>query len=364
MAGKDAAQPNKKPVGQSREGARPDLDFLLDQAPDGVNGPQTLPDAASDQERTLAQKRLEEVQRSLIQVAPLPPEPTATARFEPASLTAQARRQPRPRKVWRNQPIRNLIGYSLEIIVLLAALVVLGNWALQQAGISWNVLGAAPVADYAVSPSRAEGIFLKAQAAGAIPLSPTARPNPIPTFGPTVGQATAPVAPTPPPSPLVAVAPTPTPAIVPPILQSLAEGAAPPPPPVSPARRLLIPRLGLDTPVREVTVNLGNWQVADDAAGHHLGTAMPGQVGNMVLAGHRDIRGSIFLRLNELQKGDQFRVVTDTAIYRYVVTEVYEVAPSQVEVMAPTPDPTATLITCTPVGLATRRLIIKARLEK
>ena len=91
---------------------------------------------------------------------------------------------------------------------------------------------------------------------------------------------------------------------------------------------------------------------------------MPGQNGNMVLVGHRDIRGSIFLRLNELQKGDEFTVYTDNASYKYVITEVREVAPTEISVLNPTLDPTATLITCTPIGLATHRLVMKAVLEK
>ncbi len=130
----------------------------------------------------------------------------------------------------------------------------------------------------------------------------------------------------------------------------------------SPPTRLVIPRLGLDTSVKDVTVKLGSWQVADYAAGHNLGTANPGEVGNMVLAGHRDIRGSVFLRLPDLQKGDNFTVYSNAGAFRYVVTEIFEVAPTDISVMNPTSEASATLITCTPLGTSTRRLIVRARL--
>lgn len=130
----------------------------------------------------------------------------------------------------------------------------------------------------------------------------------------------------------------------------------------NPPTRLVIPRLGLDTAVKDVTVKLGSWQVADYAAGHNLGTANPGEVGNMVLAGHRDIRGSVFLHLPDLQKGDNFTVYSNAGAFRYIVTEMFEVAPTDISVMNPTSEASATLITCTPLGTSTRRLIVRARL--
>jgi sortase A len=305
-----------------------------------------------------------------------PIEDAPTARFAPASLVPAPVELAAPVKPpGPFQRARNLLGYTLEVLVVIAAIGLSGNWLLQQAGVNLYLSGPAPVADFSVAPSRSEGLFLSAHAGGQIALPPTAIPatatalpptptalpdlSPVVILPPTPGPTLTPL-----PTQAAAIAPTPTPAIVPPVRQSVAEGAATPAPPPAPARRLIIPRIGLDTPVQEVTVNLGTWQVADFVAGHNQGTALPGQPGNMVLVGHRDIRGSIFLRLNELQKGDDFKVITDNASYRYIITEVKEVAPTEVSVMAPTVDPTATLITCTPVGLATRRLILKAVLVK
>lgn len=321
---------------------------------------------------------------------PVPKLETMEERFRPTGLEVKPKK---PRKTPNsNYRLRNIIGYTLEAVVIIAVLVVVGNWLLQQWGISINLFSFfRPSSDTGLAPSRLEGPLLIANAPGAIlvkipvtiaapavtlkpegqatPLSLSPRPtDPLGTAvlaaSPTVEQVTPTVAPTATPSgPAPVVAPTPTPVIVQP------KPAIPGGPLVADntssivARRLVIPRLGIDSPVKEVTVDLGTWQVADFAVGHHLGTANPGQVGNMVLAGHRDIRGSVFLRLNEMRVGDEFSVFTDNSVYRYLVINLSEVAPTQIEVMSPTPDATATLITCTPVGLATRRLIIKAKLE-
>jgi LPXTG-site transpeptidase (sortase) family protein len=291
--------------------------------------------------------------------------PPAERFTPPAALVSQ----PRKRRRGENKTL-NAIGYTLEILVIIAALALFLNWALQQAGISiFNWFSpTSSINDWLVAPARPEGIVLKVNAPGVIrlPATPTPTATPRPTVTPVLG-ATPPVAvaPLPTPTPViglaapVAVAPTPTPAIVQAVAQSIEQGAPLPP---DPPRRLQVPKLGLDSPIREVTVNLGTWQVADYAVGHHQGTGLPGKPGNLVLAGHRDVRGSIFLRLNELARGDEFSVVADRSVYRYQVTDVYEVLPTEVAVMAPTLDATATLITCTPIGLATKRLIVKARL--
>ncbi|MGC8875273.1 MAG: sortase, partial [Chloroflexia bacterium] len=60
--------------------------------------------------------------------------------------------------------------------------------------------------------------------------------------------------------------------------------------------RLLIPRIQLDTPVVEVTIENGVWQVAEYAAGYHRGSARPGTLGNTVISGHKGLYGAVFLR--------------------------------------------------------------------
>ncbi|MGI8589189.1 MAG: sortase [Chloroflexia bacterium] len=126
-----------------------------------------------------------------------------------------------------------------------------------------------------------------------------------------------------------------------------------------------IPKINLDARVREVTVRLDTWEweVADFMAGHHTGTANPGDTGNVVIAGHRDIRGSVFLHLDKLKKGDDIFVYNGLGTFHYIVRKSLIIKPTQVEVMAPTTDHRLTLITCTPVHIATSRLIVIADLD-
>jgi sortase A len=128
--------------------------------------------------------------------------------------------------------------------------------------------------------------------------------------------------------------------------------------------RLRIPVMFLDSPVHEVTVNMGTWEVSPMQIGHHQGTANPGDVGNVVLAGHRDINSALFRELDRLKPGDEIFVSNSFHEYKYVVTESFVVGPTHTEVMDPTNDKRVTLITCTPIGLATQRLIVTAILDE
>ncbi|MCG8348382.1 MAG: sortase [Chloroflexales bacterium] len=134
--------------------------------------------------------------------------------------------------------------------------------------------------------------------------------------------------------------------------------------PVAPAdpypNRLIIPTISVDTPVQEVFIENGAWQVADYAAGYHHGTALPGASGNMVMAGHAGLRGGVFRSLGQLQPGDEVIVETGGWRYSYRVHNAINVWPTQVEVMSPTPEPILTLITCT--AWDTKRLVVVADL--
>lgn len=86
------------------------------------------------------------------------------------------------------------------------------------------------------------------------------------------------------------------------------------------------------------------------AAGHQKDTAMPGQVGNCVLAGHRRTNGNSFRFIHRLAAGDRVCVETKTNWYVYKVTSSEIVRPNQTEAIAPVPGhpeakPTKRLIT-------------------
>ena len=124
--------------------------------------------------------------------------------------------------------------------------------------------------------------------------------------------------------------------------------------------RLMIPAIGLDTPVKEVFIVDGAWEVADYAAGYLHNTALPGEKGNAVLAGHAGMRGAVFRDLGALAPGADIYVDAARWRYHYRVREAKSVLPTQVEVLAPTSTPVLTLLTCTNWDI--QRLVVVADL--
>ena len=120
-----------------------------------------------------------------------------------------------------------------------------------------------------------------------------------------------------------------------------------------------IPKIGVNSVVVEGV------EVADlkKGPGHYPETALPGQVGNMVVSGHRTTYGAPFYRLDELKPGDQIIVFDAAGPFRYRITETKVVAPTQISVIAPSSDARLTLTTCHPRFSARQRLIIVAALE-
>lgn len=125
-------------------------------------------------------------------------------------------------------------------------------------------------------------------------------------------------------------------------------------------QHLIMPSINVDTPITEVFVVDGAWQVADYAAGYHNGTALPGNTGNTVLSGHAGLRGGVFRNLSNLRPGDEVVIETGGWSYAYRVRAHQAVWPTQIEVMNPTTTPVLTLITCT--NWDTQRLIVVADL--
>jgi LPXTG-site transpeptidase (sortase) family protein len=140
---------------------------------------------------------------------------------------------------------------------------------------------------------------------------------------------------------------------------------------------LHIPRLGAD--YRRVVLQGTSEDQLAQGPGHYVGTAMPGQPGNLAIAGHRVGKGSPFLDLDEMQPGDP--IVVETAdswfVYRVLAQDaggipgLQVVAPTDVGVIAPTPDAPGTaasgsyltLTTCHPEYSARQRLIVHAVLD-
>lgn len=142
-----------------------------------------------------------------------------------------------------------------------------------------------------------------------------------------------------------------------PLVQSLANIPIPTPGPEH-AIQIQIPAINIDAPV----VQGDGWEQLKKGVGQHIGTANPGQKGNLVVSAHNDIFGEIFRDLDQLETGDEITIFTSQRAYTYVVTGSKIVEPNQVEVMAPTKDATVTLISCYPYLVDDQRIVVTARL--
>ena len=120
-----------------------------------------------------------------------------------------------------------------------------------------------------------------------------------------------------------------------------------------------IPKIGVDAVVVEGV------EVEDlkKGPGHYPDTALPGQLGNMVISGHRTTYGAPFYRLDELKPGDDIVVYDAKGPYTYKVSESKVVLPTEIGVIAPSSDARLTLTTCHPRFSAAKRLIVVAQLQ-
>jgi sortase A len=117
-----------------------------------------------------------------------------------------------------------------------------------------------------------------------------------------------------------------------------------------------IPRLDLEVPIYHGASDLH----LDRGIAVIEGTALPGEAGNMGIAGHRD---GYFRVLKDIEHGDEVQVSTHDGDHLYRVEKTMIVEPSAVEVLAPTDSPSVTLVTCYPfyfVGHAPQRFIVRA----
>ncbi len=115
-----------------------------------------------------------------------------------------------------------------------------------------------------------------------------------------------------------------------------------------------IPRINVTKSIYEgVTLT-----TLDRGPGHWPGTAMPGQVGNVVIAGHRVSHDKPFRHLEQLEPGDDVILTTPDGRFVYKVTGTEIVLPDALRIIDQTPDQTATLFACTPPGSTRQRIVI------
>ena len=97
------------------------------------------------------------------------------------------------------------------------------------------------------------------------------------------------------------------------------------------------------------------------AVGHIPGTPLPGQPGNVAIAGHRD---TFFRALRDVRQDDEITLMTLDGSYRYRVDSISVVGPEDTQVLDNSGGDILTLVTCYPfyfVGPAPRRFIVRAQ---
>ena len=130
--------------------------------------------------------------------------------------------------------------------------------------------------------------------------------------------------------------------------------------------RLRIAKIGLDVLVVEGTTPTA----LRAGAGHYVDTPLPGEAGNVGIAGHRTTYGRPFNRLNEVTTGDVAELETPFAVYTYTAVAAFDghdnpwvVAPTAYGVVGQQPGVRwLTLTTCHPKGSARQRLVERFRL--
>ncbi len=120
-----------------------------------------------------------------------------------------------------------------------------------------------------------------------------------------------------------------------------------------------IPALDLSAPLHQ-GIELST---IDHGPSHWPGTALPGEPGNVVVAGHRVTNTRPFRHLDTLQEGDPVIFTVEGRRWVYRVTGHEVVDEYAMWITDQTPGPTATLFACHPPGSAQYRWVTRLALE-
>jgi sortase A len=127
----------------------------------------------------------------------------------------------------------------------------------------------------------------------------------------------------------------------------------------SPVALISIPSIGLTQVVAEGTTP-SDLKVGP---GHLMSSPLPGEAGNVVIAGRRTTYGAPFGKLDELHPGDAIKFDTGQGKVTYVVNWIKHVSPGQTDPVLDTTDNRLTLITSDPAFIASGRLVVEASLR-
>ncbi|MGH9187003.1 MAG: class E sortase, partial [Acidimicrobiales bacterium] len=126
-----------------------------------------------------------------------------------------------------------------------------------------------------------------------------------------------------------------------------------------PVARIRIPAIGVDEVVVE-GVSVGDLRAGP---GHYPGTPLPGQPGNVAIAGHRTTYGAPFAEVDRLGPGDEILLETIQGTFRYQVAGQQIVRPDQVEILDDAGDDRLTLTSCHPKYSTRQRIVVTGTLS-
>ncbi len=150
-----------------------------------------------------------------------------------------------------------------------------------------------------------------------------------------------------------------------PVVPADASPALPIPESIPSNPRAAAPEIVLGTiriPAIDLSWSLGQGMTLtaiDRGPSHWPGTAMPGELGNMVIAGHRTTKGAPFRHLDSLVPGDEIVFDVGAETHVYAVTETIFVYPEDVWIADQTEEHLVTLFACHPVGSARQRIVVR-----
>ncbi|MDR2255748.1 MAG: class E sortase [Arthrobacter sp.] len=128
---------------------------------------------------------------------------------------------------------------------------------------------------------------------------------------------------------------------------------------------LYVPAFG-DAFAKPIAQGVGMDVLDTVGVGHYPTTQMPGEVGNVGLAGHRQTHGQVFWDMDKLSEGDKAYIQTADGLYTYTYRSTQIVAPDRGDVLFPVPgdaaakptDKLLTLTTCHPPFTTDLRMVV------
>lgn len=133
--------------------------------------------------------------------------------------------------------------------------------------------------------------------------------------------------------------------------------------PLKRSHLVTVGRLSIEKLKVDVTIYKGvTEREFDRGVGYWPGSALPGDMGNMVIGGHRTSAHRPFYDIQKLRVGDIIVVARPQHTVRYRVTRKYIVKPTDLWIIKPTSTPSLTLFTCHPRGSVSKRYAVRATL--